>query len=206
MSGQIGLRRPVGPHSRGIRLSARTMLTTDRRPVSTFNWTVMIRENSGSTEQLQCGRAGLADARGSVGIFRRSIGRGPCCTATDRGYVKLPPSQHTCQSSNCCLLLVSSHFPTDRRVLALGAMSAEHSAPETNVVSLDPLYGGLREHEYYWRDRQVWLAERGYMLRPRYKPDWKPSWLGTKKPFIFCEDSKAIIVRFSRSSCLAVLS
>lgn len=74
-------------------------------------------------------------------------------------------------------------------------MAAQPAASDSNVTSLDPLYGGLREHEYYWRDRQVWLAQRGYMLRPRYMPDWKPSWLGNKKPFIFCEDSKATVVR-----------
>lgn len=33
--------------------------------------------------------------------------------------------------------------------------------------------GGL---ECWWRDRYDWLAERGYMLRPRYRPGWKPSW------------------------------
>ena len=36
----------------------------------------------------------------------------------------------------------------------------------------------LLAHETFWRDHQVWLAERGYMLRPRYKPDWQPSWEG----------------------------
>jgi len=34
------------------------------------------------------------------------------------------------------------------------------------------LHGGER----YWRDRQQWLASCGYMLRPRYRPDWVPSW------------------------------
>ena len=37
----------------------------------------------------------------------------------------------------------------------------------------------LLAHEVFWRDIQVWLTEQGYMLRPRYKPDWKPSWEGT---------------------------
>ena len=36
----------------------------------------------------------------------------------------------------------------------------------------------LFTHERFWGDRQVWLAERGYMLRSRYKPNWEPSWEG----------------------------
>ncbi|KAH9920121.1 uncharacterized protein B0H18DRAFT_881238 [Fomitopsis serialis] len=55
------------------------------------------------------------------------------------------------------------------------------------------LHGGLRPHEHFWRDRQVWLEEHGYMLRPRYKPDWQPSWLGTSKSLLSCEDGLAII-------------
>jgi len=42
--------------------------------------------------------------------------------------------------------------------------------------------------ETWWRDRQLWLAQRGHMLRPRYIPDWKPFWKGTKKPWYECED------------------
>ncbi|KAI0073860.1 hypothetical protein K474DRAFT_1666066 [Panus rudis PR-1116 ss-1] len=36
----------------------------------------------------------------------------------------------------------------------------------------------LFRHEKFWADHQPWLAERGYMLRPRYRPDWSPSWIG----------------------------
>ncbi|KAI0363364.1 hypothetical protein BV20DRAFT_975753 [Pilatotrama ljubarskyi] len=36
--------------------------------------------------------------------------------------------------------------------------------------------GKLTSGECWWRDHQIWLAERGYMLRPRYRPDWEPSW------------------------------
>jgi len=54
--------------------------------------------------------------------------------------------------------------------------------------------GMLKEGEYYWRDRQKWLEERGYMLRPRYRPGWKPSWEGTKKWYSDCEDGLSIRV------------
>ena len=43
------------------------------------------------------------------------------------------------------------------------------------------LRGGYVTAEYLWRDHQQWLQEQGYMLRPRYHPDWKPSWVGTKQ-------------------------
>ncbi|KAI0316380.1 hypothetical protein OF83DRAFT_1060482 [Amylostereum chailletii] len=39
--------------------------------------------------------------------------------------------------------------------------------------------GNLLKHEEWWRDHQVFLESRGYMLRPRLRPGWKPSWLGT---------------------------
>ncbi|OSX65916.1 hypothetical protein POSPLADRAFT_1177373 [Postia placenta MAD-698-R-SB12] len=48
--------------------------------------------------------------------------------------------------------------------------------------------GGLADAEYYWRDHQQWLEQCGYLLRPRYKPEWVPSWRGTKKHFRDCED------------------
>ncbi|KAI0358584.1 hypothetical protein OH77DRAFT_1449121 [Trametes cingulata] len=49
--------------------------------------------------------------------------------------------------------------------------------------------GKLTSGECWWRDHQQWLAELGYMLRPRYRPGWEPSW--KKNPGrmpIACED------------------
>jgi hypothetical protein len=37
-------------------------------------------------------------------------------------------------------------------------------------------FSTLEEAEIYWRDRYDWLLEHGYRLRPRYQPDWVPSW------------------------------
>ncbi|THH17231.1 hypothetical protein EUX98_g9169 [Antrodiella citrinella] len=39
--------------------------------------------------------------------------------------------------------------------------------------------GALHDGEVQWRDRYLFLEEHGYVLRPRYHPEWKPSWLGT---------------------------
>ncbi|KZT71751.1 hypothetical protein DAEQUDRAFT_755590 [Daedalea quercina L-15889] len=48
--------------------------------------------------------------------------------------------------------------------------------------------GQLLEHEHYWRDRQPWLQEHGYMLRPRYRPGWQPFGGRPDRPIEFRED------------------
>ena len=52
----------------------------------------------------------------------------------------------------------------------------------------------LTTGELFWRDRYEWLSKHGYMLRPRYKPDWVPSWVGTAKRSFMCEDSRGALV------------
>ncbi|KAF9461620.1 kinase-like domain-containing protein [Collybia nuda] len=47
----------------------------------------------------------------------------------------------------------------------------------------------LTEYELWWSARYSFFLKNGYMLRPRYKPDWKPSWVGTNLDPIDCEDS-----------------
>ncbi|KAI0629604.1 kinase-like domain-containing protein [Trametes polyzona] len=47
----------------------------------------------------------------------------------------------------------------------------------------------LLPSEARWRDRYDFLQRRGYVLRPRYHPEWEPSWLGTNLHPEFCEDS-----------------
>ncbi|TFK85937.1 kinase-like protein [Polyporus arcularius HHB13444] len=43
--------------------------------------------------------------------------------------------------------------------------------------------------EVFWQFRYSHLADHGYVLRPRYKPGWEPSWIGTNLEPEFCEDS-----------------
>ncbi|KAI0724147.1 hypothetical protein C8Q72DRAFT_961689 [Fomitopsis betulina] len=47
----------------------------------------------------------------------------------------------------------------------------------------------LAEYERSWTRRQPWLQSRGYMLRPRYRPGWIPSWRTTGARRRDCEDS-----------------
>jgi hypothetical protein len=56
--------------------------------------------------------------------------------------------------------------------------------------SFDPNPENLGHGEHWWRDHYQWLKEAGYLLRPRYDPAWIPSWRGTKKDWLHCEDAK----------------
>ncbi|KAJ3551171.1 hypothetical protein NM688_g4863 [Phlebia brevispora] len=69
--------------------------------------------------------------------------------------------------------------------------------PETTTArkrseALRQKYATLGEHEIWWRDHQQWLGEMGYMLRPRYRPGWKPSWEGKKIDASDCEDAVSL--------------
>lgn len=59
------------------------------------------------------------------------------------------------------------------------------------------VFGGLWKFEYFWRNHQRWLAESGYMLRPRYREDWVPSWLTTKEHPLDTEDGECTMVQHS---------
>lgn len=52
----------------------------------------------------------------------------------------------------------------------------------------------LQPKEYWWRDHQKWLEEKGYMLRPRFRPEWVPSWGEGEDIFFKNEDSIFISV------------
>ncbi|KAJ6507318.1 hypothetical protein C8R47DRAFT_90476 [Mycena vitilis] len=69
--------------------------------------------------------------------------------------------------------------------------------------------GELRESEYFWRDHQRWLETCGYKLRSRYSPDWVPSWRGTSKYYLDCEDGQrtltAIVMDATRMSDGAIV-
>ena len=52
----------------------------------------------------------------------------------------------------------------------------------------------LNDEERFWRGIYTDLLERGYTLRPRYAPDWTPSWVGTNILPMYCEDSSPSMV------------
>ena len=55
-------------------------------------------------------------------------------------------------------------------------------------------YQSLSSLEIKWRDRQTFLQSRGYMLRPRLRPGWTPSWLETGTYWRRSEDSAELPV------------
>jgi hypothetical protein len=63
--------------------------------------------------------------------------------------------------------------------------------------------GAIRSHEAWWVERQESLERAGYMLRPRFRPGWKPSWAGTRKYHGRFEDGKHLRVR-ADALCLSV--
>ncbi|KAH9935121.1 kinase-like domain-containing protein [Epithele typhae] len=52
----------------------------------------------------------------------------------------------------------------------------------------------LSESEQKWVARQPALHARGYSLRTRYIPGWQPSWIGTNRRALYCEDSICTII------------
>jgi hypothetical protein len=54
--------------------------------------------------------------------------------------------------------------------------------------------GGISEREWWWVERQEELEAAGYMLRPRYHPDWQPSWLKANKFYSDVEDGQKKVV------------
>ncbi|KAJ6629433.1 hypothetical protein B0H10DRAFT_1776609 [Mycena sp. CBHHK59/15] len=49
--------------------------------------------------------------------------------------------------------------------------------------------GKLTTGDIIWRDMQPWLQDCGYMLRPRFRPGWVPSWKTSGQLMVLCEDS-----------------
>ena len=53
-----------------------------------------------------------------------------------------------------------------------------------------PWDGGLVEYETWWSQHYEWLKGQGYLLRPRYAPDWVPSWQGKELDPLQYEDAR----------------
>lgn len=64
----------------------------------------------------------------------------------------------------------------------------------------------LAPNEIWWSQHFDWLKDRGYLLRPRYAPNWVPSWKGTKKDRFVCEDGNVPMVSSLKQSCVPFVS
>jgi hypothetical protein len=66
--------------------------------------------------------------------------------------------------------------------------------------------GDLSETEKWWVERQEALEQAGYMLRPRFRPGWQPSWAGTDKFYHDFEDGQTVGVSLNNTLGLLVLT
>lgn len=71
------------------------------------------------------------------------------------------------------------------------------------MLSLEELLSDCSEwttlvrEELEWVRYQPFLEKHGYMLRPRYRPDWVPEMLTSGKEAWDCEDSKPTWVGYT---------
>ncbi|KAG2745899.1 hypothetical protein P692DRAFT_20740952 [Suillus brevipes Sb2] len=56
--------------------------------------------------------------------------------------------------------------------------------------------GALSPPEVWWCKQYQWLKAQGYLLRPRYAPEWVPSWDGSQRDPFPCEDGQ--VLKFGR--------
>ncbi|KAF5379460.1 hypothetical protein D9615_006614 [Tricholomella constricta] len=63
-----------------------------------------------------------------------------------------------------------------------------------STLEVDEFLGKRREEEEFWVEHYHFLLSNGYQLRPRYNPDWVPSWIRAAQPteYLDCEDSVAL--------------
>lgn len=54
--------------------------------------------------------------------------------------------------------------------------------------------GTLFDIELWWREQYRAIQGQGYILRPRYHPDWRPSWKRSSKAFYTEEDGQPSLV------------
>lgn len=72
----------------------------------------------------------------------------------------------------------------------VGKLPVVESKDEVSVKD-----GKLFPTETFWANHQTWLKEAGYLLRPRYQPDWVASWIKDPSKFwVACEDSLTPLV------------
>ncbi|KAJ7904019.1 hypothetical protein B0H13DRAFT_1620939, partial [Mycena leptocephala] len=72
-------------------------------------------------------------------------------------------------------------FAEDSKTKRDGAVAAEQSTIAADVESTFPVWASLTQMEKQWAYYQPFLAERGYMLRPRYRPGWDPAMLNSQQ-------------------------
>jgi hypothetical protein len=124
-----------------------------------------------------------------------------CRTEQERRCI-LSPSVH--QNLNICQRRSHTLYWTVRQVCSFYSSTWRGSNQHPSNINMQvtsshsqPNYRGpveLSSYEIKWRDRQPLLESKGYMLRPRLRPGWTPSWLSTGQEYFSCEDSARLPV------------
>ncbi|KAI0258295.1 kinase-like domain-containing protein [Gloeopeniophorella convolvens] len=77
----------------------------------------------------------------------------------------------------------------------MNTTSPESRLPDTSTRRVLRGPERLQNHEVKWRDRQRFLESKGYMLRPRLRPGWTPSWKRTGERIMYSEDASCLPLR-----------
>ena len=73
------------------------------------------------------------------------------------------------------------------------------------VEEISIVVSRLSYAERKWRDRTEMLEKEGYILRPRLRPGWTPSWLESGEHPLACEDGERLPVDTSPNNIVVVL-
>lgn len=73
------------------------------------------------------------------------------------------------------------------------------------VEEISVVVSRLSNAEQKWKNRGEMLEQEGYILRPRLRPDWTPSWLESGKHPLECEDGERLPVDNSLNHIVVAL-
>lgn len=106
----------------------------------------------------------------------------------------IPSSKRRLMSPDVRVDHESSSLPNTRGPRKRRRTQERHEAPTLfTPASLE--IGDISRSEAWWRDRYYSIRDSGYELRPRYHPQWEPSWIRSGKDPREAEDGQNCQVR-----------
>ena len=112
--------------------------------------------------------------------------------------IEYTPWTHVCSVSDKYLSCFPSWISTTTFYLPPASYNFSNLMPDARTNAIAALrrreLGSLFDSELWWRDHYRDLESRGYRLRPRYSPDWQPSWKQSGIDFFRVEDGQPTLV------------